>query len=76
MDGAGSCEIQRVPSTEQSSWPLLRDETTEWREFIQGEYTHCDTRETGMQYVTDGRESISGFTIPVRSSSSISKAIL
>jgi len=54
LDGAG-CEIpESVDGT--SLWPLLRDETTEWREFIQGEYTHCYTRETGMQYVTDGRE--------------------
>jgi len=36
--------------------PLVRGESPPWRPFVQGEYTICYTRETGMQYVTDGRE--------------------
>lgn len=39
-----------------SVFPLLKDEKSDWREFIQGEFTSCYTRETGMQYVTDGLE--------------------
>lgn len=40
----------------ESLLPLLRNEASSWRSFVQGEYTACYTRETGMQYVTDGKE--------------------
>lgn len=35
---------------------LAKGETEGWREFVQGEHTHCYDVEHGMQYVTDGRE--------------------
>ncbi len=52
---AADCSIpESVDGT--SLLPLVRGEDPSWREFVQGEYSQCYTRETGMQYVTDGRE--------------------
>lgn len=35
---------------------LCRGESDGWREYINGEHTHCYDAPNGMQYLTDGRE--------------------
>jgi arylsulfatase A-like enzyme len=46
-----------VPATVDGSsmLPLIRGETTDWREFVHGEHSWCYSEEQEMQYVTDGR---------------------
>ena len=54
LDAAGTEIPDSVDG--KSLLPLVRGETGGWREFVQGEHTHCYNVEYGMQYVTDGRE--------------------
>ncbi|HRJ71722.1 MAG TPA: arylsulfatase [Terrimicrobiaceae bacterium] len=66
LDAAG---VEIPPSVDgRSMLPLLDGQTSEWREHIQGEHSYCQktpvknsrqtafATESGMQYVTDGRE--------------------
>jgi arylsulfatase A-like enzyme len=39
-----------------SVMPLLRDDDNDWRDYIHGECTPMETINSGMHYITDGKE--------------------
>ena len=54
LDAAGVSVPDSVDGA--SLLPLLQDQKSDWRAFVQGEHTTCYTFEHGMQYLTDGYE--------------------
>lgn len=54
LDAAGAT----IPGTVDGSsvLPLLRGESDDWREYLHGECAAIPTLDSGMQYVTDGRQ--------------------